>query len=220
MSAPDSPPRSHDVTVIGCGLMGSALARQLATSGLRVAAWNRTPERAEALAGDGVTPIGSVVDAVRMSELVVACTSTYEALLAALAPVDSWDGTTLVNLAGGTPQGAVELERWATGRGAGYLDGAIFCYPREIGSPEATIYFAGPPAVWSSHEQALMLLAGASRHVSERVDIPNVLYLGISVSLFGAMSAYVEAATYVLDQGVSTSSSLRSRVPRSRCFRR
>ncbi len=49
-----------------------------------------------------------------------------------------------------------------------------------------------------------MMLGGASRHVSERVDIPNVLYIGMSVFLFGAMSAYVEAATYLLGQGVST----------------
>lgn len=193
----------HDVTIIGCGLMGSALARQFAKSGFRVAAWNRTPERAEALAGDGVTPIRSVVDAVRSSRLVVAATLTYETTLAALDPVDSWDGTTLVNLAGGTPEAAADLERWATERGAEYLDGTIFCYPREIGSAEATIFFAGRPAVWSKHEQTLMTLAGASRHVSERVGIPNVLYIGMSTFLFGAMSAYVEGATYVLSQGVS-----------------
>ena len=201
MSAHETP-GSTDVTVIGCGLMGSALARQFAASGLRVTAWNRTAERAEGLAG--VRPIRSIVDAARASKLVVACTSTYEALLAALAPVDNWDGITLVNLTGGTPQDASGLARWAMERGAEYLDGAIFCYPREIGSPEATIYFAGPRGTWSSHERALMTLAGASRHLSEEVGIPNVLYVGMSVFLIGAMSAYVEAATYLVDQGVSS----------------
>jgi prephenate dehydrogenase len=37
---------SHDVTVVGCGLMGGALARALVRDGWSVAAWNRTYERA------------------------------------------------------------------------------------------------------------------------------------------------------------------------------
>ncbi|MCV7081858.1 NAD(P)-binding domain-containing protein [Mycolicibacterium insubricum] len=45
---------SHDVVVLGCGLMGSALARSFATRGYSTGTWNRTHERAEALAADGV----------------------------------------------------------------------------------------------------------------------------------------------------------------------
>src|SRR4051794_4046065 len=51
---------TYDVAVVGCGLMGAALARRFAASGLRVAAWNRTYSRAEALASDGVIPVESV----------------------------------------------------------------------------------------------------------------------------------------------------------------
>ena len=37
-----------DVTVIGLGLMGSALARALSAAGLRVTVWNRTIEKTKA----------------------------------------------------------------------------------------------------------------------------------------------------------------------------
>jgi ornithine cyclodeaminase/alanine dehydrogenase-like protein (mu-crystallin family) len=130
---------THDVAVIGCGLMGAALARALADSGRSVAAWNRTPERAEALAGDGITPVRAIEDAVRSTRLIVACLSTYEATVAALEPVAGWDGAVLVNLASGAPEEAAELRRWAAQRGAEYLDGSIVGYPQDIGSAEAAI---------------------------------------------------------------------------------
>jgi threonine dehydrogenase-like Zn-dependent dehydrogenase len=57
---------AYDVAVLGCGLMGAALVRALAKTGRSVAVWNRTPDRAEALAGDGVTPIRTVGDAVQV----------------------------------------------------------------------------------------------------------------------------------------------------------
>lgn len=51
-----SPPNSstYDVCIVGCGLMGSAIARTLATSGPRVVAWNRTLAAAEELEQWGV----------------------------------------------------------------------------------------------------------------------------------------------------------------------
>ena len=39
----------NDVTVIGLGIMGTALARTLLKSGYSVTVWNRSPEKAEAL---------------------------------------------------------------------------------------------------------------------------------------------------------------------------
>jgi 3-hydroxyisobutyrate dehydrogenase-like beta-hydroxyacid dehydrogenase len=73
--------------------MGAALARAFAESGCSVVVWNRTPERAEALAGEGITPVRSVADAVGASRLVVACTSTYETTLAAIAPSPTGRGS-------------------------------------------------------------------------------------------------------------------------------
>lgn len=69
--------KTYDVAVLGCGLLGAALARNFAAQGLKTAAWNRTPAKAEALTGDGVAAIQDVDEAVRSSRLVVAVTSTY-----------------------------------------------------------------------------------------------------------------------------------------------
>src|SRR5262245_17699124 len=117
--------KTHDDVVVGSGLMGAALARTLAKAGRSVAAWNRTPEKAEALADDGVTPIRSIKDAVASSSVVLACTSTYETTQEALGRVTDWDDAALVNVTTGTPEGARDMARWAAERDIAYLDGAI-----------------------------------------------------------------------------------------------
>ena len=193
----------HDVSVIGCGLMGSALARGFARSGYRVAAWNRTHAKAEALAADGVTPIRSVTNAVDTSPLIVTCTTTYSDTMSALSPVERWQGKTLVNVTSGSPEDAEELGRWSAARGVAYLNGGLFCYPQDIGSPEAKIYFSGSGAVWSENERMLMSLGGGTRHVSERVSAANVMYVGMNVFFTAAQSAYIEAAAYLVNEGIS-----------------
>jgi 3-hydroxyisobutyrate dehydrogenase len=52
------------VAVLGTGIMGAPMARNLARGGFEVRAWNRTREKAEPLADDGVTVADSAVEAV------------------------------------------------------------------------------------------------------------------------------------------------------------
>jgi 3-hydroxyisobutyrate dehydrogenase len=42
------------VAVLGTGIMGAPFARNIARAGMSVRAWNRTREKAEPLADDGV----------------------------------------------------------------------------------------------------------------------------------------------------------------------
>jgi len=94
------------VTVIGTGVMGSALARALAGAGHQVTAWNRTRSRALPLASAGVTIADGLLDAVRGSDPVIMCVSNQAAaaeLLADPALTDLLRGRTLVQMTTGTP---------------------------------------------------------------------------------------------------------------------
>ena len=62
-----------DVSVLGMGLMGSALARAFLSAGRRVTVWNRTAERTQMLVGAGVKRSGRAADALRASPLSVVC---------------------------------------------------------------------------------------------------------------------------------------------------
>lgn len=53
------------VAVLGTGIMGGAMARNLARAGLEVRAWNRTRAKAEPLAADGVRVAATPAAAVR-----------------------------------------------------------------------------------------------------------------------------------------------------------
>lgn len=204
MSVSNEVTKTYDVAVIGCGLMGSALAKGFAANGLRVAAWNRTPERANVLAGNGITAVHDVSEAVRSSRLVVGCTSTYDTTLSSLEPVADWQGTALVNVGTGSPDDAEKAGRWAAERGARYLDGSILCFPQQIGTAEGSILFSGEPSVWAEHERALMSLGEASGYVSDQVKGAAVIESSLTGAFYvAAMSAYVEAVTYALSQGIS-----------------
>lgn len=206
MTKSNDRPKTHDIAVIGCGLMGSALARALSRTGLSVAVWNRTPERAETLAQEdagGIEAVRSIEDAVAASQLVIACMSTYEATLTALDPVTAWNGTPLVNVASGAPDEAAHMADWVVRRGGRYLDGSILGYPQDIGSDTTMILFSGSSDVWSEHEQVLRTLGGASLFVSDQVAAAGLLDVGIVGAFYvSALAAYVEAATYVLGKGL------------------
>lgn len=195
---------THDVTLVGCGLMGAALAKNFAERGLKVAAWNRSPARAEALATFGVSPFGSIADAVRAADLVIACTATYDTTRTALEPVTDWAGKTLVNVGTGTPTEAENHRAWAAERGTEYLDGAVLCYPAQIGTDSGMILYSGSATAWAQHQQTLLLPGPYSMHVSDAVGVASVLDTAIVGGFFcSALNAYVEAATYAFSQGVS-----------------
>jgi 3-hydroxyisobutyrate dehydrogenase len=59
------------VAVLGTGIMGGPMARNLRAAGHDVRAWNRTREKAEPLAGDGIAVAGSVAEAVEGAGVVV-----------------------------------------------------------------------------------------------------------------------------------------------------
>jgi 3-hydroxyisobutyrate dehydrogenase len=60
-----------NVAVLGTGIMGAPIARNIAKAGLAVRAWNRTSEKAQPLAEHGIEVVGTPVDASAGAEVVV-----------------------------------------------------------------------------------------------------------------------------------------------------
>ena len=59
------------VAVLGTGLIGAAIARNLARKGFHVRGWNRTAEKAQALIADGAHIFYNPADAVRDADVIV-----------------------------------------------------------------------------------------------------------------------------------------------------
>ncbi|RKT76900.1 3-hydroxyisobutyrate dehydrogenase [Terracoccus luteus] len=73
------------VAVLGTGIMGAAMARNLASAGHDVRAWNRSRDKAEPLANDGVTVADSAEEAVRGAQAVVTMLHDGEAVRQVMA---------------------------------------------------------------------------------------------------------------------------------------
>ena len=70
------------VTVLGTGIMGAPIARNIAAAGHEVRAWNRTAEKAQGI--DGVEAAGDPVEAVRGAEVVITMLADGPAVLEVL----------------------------------------------------------------------------------------------------------------------------------------
>jgi 3-hydroxyisobutyrate dehydrogenase len=111
------------VAVLGTGIMGAPIARNIARAGHEVIVWNRTREKAEAI--DGPEVAAAPAEAVREAEVVVTMLSEGDAVrevmtggaLGAFAPGAIWLQTSTVGLAA-----LEELAALAGGAGAPFVD--------------------------------------------------------------------------------------------------
>jgi 3-hydroxyisobutyrate dehydrogenase len=75
----------RSVGVLGTGIMGAPMARNLAGAGFQVRAWNRTREKAEPLASHGVEVADSAPDAVRGADAVMTMLTNGDAVEGVMA---------------------------------------------------------------------------------------------------------------------------------------
>lgn len=137
-----------EITCVGLGLMGSALARAMLAAGHRITVWNRSPGKAGGLVGLGAREARSFAEALAASPVVMICIDSYAStrdLLAAADALPHLAGLVVVQLSTGTPREAGELSAWGGARGARYLDGAILCGPDDIGTPGVEILVSATP---------------------------------------------------------------------------
>ena len=181
-----------EVTVIGLGNMGSALARALLKNGRAVSAWNRSPEKAAPLVDKGAVLAPSAAAALAASPIIFVCVTNYAAANHILGEVATeLSGKLLVQFTTGSPQDARASEMWAHERGAEYLDCAITGSPSSIGATGAHILVAGIEATFQKAEPILRVLASNLDYMGEAIGLASAWemvyimhYYGMFLSLF------------------------------------
>src|SRR3954454_8368141 len=139
----------RSVAVLGTGIMGAPMARNMAGAGLSVSAWNRTREKAEPLSSDGVDVAGSPSEAVRDSDAVVtmlASADAVETVMAgdgdALAAMDDdaiWIQASTVGI-GDTER----LSQLAAEAGVAFVDAPVLGTKQPAEQGELVILASGP----------------------------------------------------------------------------
>lgn len=182
-----------DVSVIGFGAMGTALAEAFLKSGLSVTVWNRTPGKAGALVAKGAGAAPTVKDALEASKLVVACLLVYDTVYEAFEPAkNALAGRTLVNLTNGTPAQARTMAEWAAEQGADYLDGGIMAVPPMIGQPEALILYSGSKVAFEANETVLAAL-GTAQYLGSDAGLAPLHDIALLTAMYGLFSGATHA---------------------------
>jgi 3-hydroxyisobutyrate dehydrogenase-like beta-hydroxyacid dehydrogenase len=176
-----------DISIIGLGAMGSAIARTLLVNGRKVTVWNRSPEKMAALAGAGANTAEDIREAVSASPRVLVCLLNYTATNTLFA------------------QESQDAEVFFNGLGAGYIDGTIMCWPGNIGTPSGRIAVAGAEDVFSDFETDLNILVGDLRNMGSNVRAAATLELAFLSRLLGIIFGSIHGALACEAEGVPVS---------------
>ncbi|MET7764322.1 NAD(P)-dependent oxidoreductase [Streptomyces sp. NPDC005393] len=142
------------VAVLGTGIMGSGMARNLARSGLDVRAWNRTRAKAEPLAADCVRVTDTPAEAVDGADVVLTILydgpTTLEAMRQAapgLRPGTVWAQATTAGLGG-----IESLAAFAREQDLVFVDSPVLGTKQPAESGQLLVLAAGPnevrTAIW------------------------------------------------------------------------
>ena len=132
--------------LLGTGLMGTAMAHRLLHQGVRVIAWDRTPEHVQPLAERGAEVAGTAGEVVNRAQSVITMLPTAEVVLAVVEPLlEEWPEETIWLQMSSV--GAAEADRLvevATAHGVTMFDAPVSgsTHPAEEG--QLTILASGP----------------------------------------------------------------------------
>lgn len=181
---------------LGAGRMGAALVRTLLKNGHDVHVWNRTPEKAEALAAFGARAKATPEEAIGGADMAIVNLLDYAASDAQLrrpAVTEALKGKLLVQLTSGSPMTGRETGEWATSNGIAYLDGAIMATPDLIGDPETLVLYSGSRPDFEQHEALFMCLGGKSAFVSEDFGAASALDSALLAQMWGTLFGALQA---------------------------
>lgn len=194
---------SVQVSVLGLGAMGSALAGALVKGGYATTVWNRSPGKADDLVAQGAVAADKAGEAVRSSQLIVACLLDHASIRGVLDPLSTdLAGRTLVNLTTTTPAQSREMADWAARAGVAYLDGGIMAVPPMIGQPGSSIFYSGSAEVFQQYKD-LLDLWGRSTYFGEDAGLASLYDLALLASMYVMFAGFMHGAAMVAPAGMS-----------------
>jgi 3-hydroxyisobutyrate dehydrogenase-like beta-hydroxyacid dehydrogenase len=191
------------VAVLGLGLMGEPMARQLLAHGHEVQVWNRTAERARQLVQEGAAVAQTPGGAVTGAEIVILVLLNGEVVSDVLFNSDLADhlepGQLIIDMSTISPTAAVEHARRLSTLGHESLDAPVSGGTRGAASGKLTIMVGGDAAAFARAEPMLSAM-GHAHHVGpagtgQVAKAANQLIVAVSIG------AVAEALTLVSRSG-------------------
>jgi 3-hydroxyisobutyrate dehydrogenase len=163
---------TESVGVIGTGIMGAPMAKNLAGAGFEVVAFNRTPAKADALKADGVRVAGSIAEVGASCSVVITMVPDTPDVLG----VVEGDG----GLAGVMKSGSLLIDMSTIAPGA-TRDLAARLAERGIAMLDAPVSGGS----WGAQQGTLTIMVGGEQAVFDRA-MPLFEAMGKSITLMGS----------------------------------
>jgi 3-hydroxyisobutyrate dehydrogenase-like beta-hydroxyacid dehydrogenase len=194
------------VSVIGLGNMGSALAEALLAKGHGVTVWNRTTSKCEALAAAGAAVAASVAEAVAVAHVVLVCVIDHDASVALLQTDDvagALHGKRLVQLSTVTEDQSRAMAEWANAKGASYLAGSILGLPQDVTGGSAIVVYSGPRDTFDDSREVFLALGGNPQHVGEDIGAAVTFDRVYYAFAYGMTQSFIQGAALAHAKGFS-----------------
>ncbi len=200
-----------NIAFLGTGLLGGAFAEACAKRGDSVTAWNRSPDKAVALAQFGVKAAATPAEAVRGAarvHLVLKDDAVVDEVLAAARPGLSADAviidhtTTLPKLTAGR---AGRL----SAQGIRYLHCPVFMGPPAARNAQGSMMVAGPAALFESVKADLAKMTGRLEYLGDRADLAAVNKLFGNAMIIGIVAMTADIFTMAQASGVDAEDAIK-----------
>ena len=193
-----------NIAFLGTGLLGGAFAEAAAKRGDIVTAWNRSPDKALALAPFGVKAASTPAEAVRGAarvHLVLRDDAVVEEVLAAARPGLAADAV-LLDHTTTLPKLTAERARRLGSQGLKYLHCPVFMGPAAARDAKGSMMVAGPRGLFAQVQADLARMTGRLEYMGERPDLAALNKLFGNAMIVGIIAATSDVLTMAQASGV------------------
>jgi 3-hydroxyisobutyrate dehydrogenase-like beta-hydroxyacid dehydrogenase len=192
------------VGLVGLGHMGTAVAERLLAAGYPLVVHNRTPEKAEALAGAGAEVAASIGALAQQVDVVLTSLSDDEALAGVAASLarSARPGTVLVDLSTVSPGGSAQVAALLADAKVSYLRAPVSGNPSVVRAGNLGFIVSGSNDVLERVEPVLLAIGPTVRYVGEGEEA-RVVKLAVNLVIGGLAQLMAEALVLGESAGVA-----------------
>ena len=186
-----------NISVIGLGSMGFALAETLLKADFNISVWNRTSSKAQKLENKGANICSTPNEAFKNSQFIVASLSNYEAWnnIIDSNQIDmDLSGKTIIQLTTGSIEEVGALNDWVKKYNGDLLEGIISCFPSQIGTQESLILLAGSDNSINNCKDIISILSPQYKNLGSNLIAPTVLSRAFLSGALGGLIGMINGA--------------------------
>jgi 3-hydroxyisobutyrate dehydrogenase-like beta-hydroxyacid dehydrogenase len=203
-TVPGSQDARPTVGLIGLGNMGTAFAERLLQAGYLLQVYNRTSEKAQALAAGGARPADTAAELASGVDIVLTSLADDEAFEAVAAEVlaAARPGTVLVDLSTVSPVVSARVASLAEAASVGYLRAPVSGNPTVVRAGNLSVIVSGPHEALERVDEVIRAIGPTVQHVGEG-EQARVVKLAINLMIAGLAQLISEALVLGEAAGVS-----------------